>query len=231
MNTENPERQPPGGQPFAVKDCALATLATGRKARLLQSLRTELAQVESASIYHHFWGGLLEPRFEVREYNNDFAAWARHGLHDPVLAERLALLDPNRYADLEALRQDLLDLIDARLDEAEHLMWAPASEQFELLRSQIVVFDTGARLDAPEGLPAAVRLLSPGSLFYHFVDARRRNPDGGDDFSDWLTIFGERHAPLREGLADVDPFFGSLRDLQARLTALFDDYFQPEANR
>lgn len=90
--------------PFLVKDCALIALATGQSASQLEDLRDELATVDVSSIYHHFWGGLLEARFDEREYNNDFAAWARHGLHDAVLAERLAVLDPGRYHDIEELR-------------------------------------------------------------------------------------------------------------------------------
>jgi hypothetical protein len=70
-----------------------------------------------------FLDGLLLPRFEEREYNNDFAAWIRHGIHDAVLAERLAALAPTSFPDLEALRREIIELIDTRLDEMEHLIW------------------------------------------------------------------------------------------------------------
>jgi hypothetical protein len=102
---------------FSIKDCALVALATGKKARMLQEFRSQLAEIDAASIYHHFWGGLLLPRFEEREYNNDFAAWVRHGVHDAVLAERLAALAPTSFPDLEALRRVIIELIDTRLDD------------------------------------------------------------------------------------------------------------------
>ncbi|MBU2816804.1 hypothetical protein HF282_04775, partial [Acidithiobacillus ferrooxidans] len=70
-----------------------------------------------ASIYYHFWGSLLQPRFGEREYNNDFAGWVLHSLHDARLAERMAMLDPREYPDLSELRFDLLEIIDERLDE------------------------------------------------------------------------------------------------------------------
>lgn len=104
---------------FTVRDCALVALATGRKARLLQEFRSEIASIDAASIYHHFWGGLLQPRFEEREYNNDFAAWIHHGIHDAVLAERLAALTPTGFSDLEELRHEIIELVEARLDESE----------------------------------------------------------------------------------------------------------------
>ncbi|MGD2073829.1 MAG: DUF5752 family protein [Gammaproteobacteria bacterium] len=214
-----------GAQPFSVKDCALIALATGRKARLLQQFRSELRDVDPSSIYHHFWGALLQPRFEEREYNNDFAAWVRHGIHDAVLAERLAALDPTELADTEALRREIVELIDVRLDEVEHLSWARATQQFEFIRSHIVVFDTERRLQHPAELAGVVPKLSTSSIFYHFIDARRRTADGNDDFSDWLAAFGEDYAALREQLAGVDPYFGSLSELRDELARLFASRF------
>jgi Family of unknown function (DUF5752) len=204
---------------FVIRDCALVVLATGRRARLLQEFRDHLRGVEAASLYHHFWGGLLQPRFEQREYNNDFAAWIRHGIHDGVLAERLAALDPTHFDDLEDLRFELLELIDGRLDEVEYLAWAHATESFEFVRSQIVVFDTARRLTEPRELAEVVPQLSTSSIFYHFVDARRRTPGRHDDFRDWLAGFGEDYRPTCRALAEIDPYFGSLSDLRDRVAA------------
>lgn len=210
---------------FAIKDCALVGLATGKKARQLRELRNHLATIESASVYYHFWGGLLQARFEQREYNNDFAAWIHHGIHDGALAERLAALDPSGYPTLELLRRELIELIDVRIDEVEHLSWLPATQPFEFLCSQIVVFDTERALQRPEELATAAGTLSTSSVFYHFIDARRRTPDGRDDFTDWLSAFGDRYAALRGQLADVDPYFGSLGELRDQLADVFRLYF------
>ncbi len=211
---------------FLVKDCALVALATGRKARLLQELRDELRHIEAASIYHHFWGAMLQPRFDEREYNNDFAAWLRHAMHEPVLAERLAALSPGAFSDLEGLRREIVDLIEVRLDEAEQLAWPVASEPFEFIRSQIVVFDTNRRLQRPAELVTVRETFAPSSVFYHFIDARRRTADRADDFSDWLAAWGEDFAPLRLRLASIDPYFGSLGELREQLGRVFAQYFR-----
>jgi len=214
---------------FAIKDCALVALATGRKARLLQEFRRELEGIDIACIYHHFWGGLLQPRFDEREYNNDFAAWVRHGIHDAVLAERLSALVPASYPDLEALRHEIIDLVDERMDEVEHLFWTRATLQFEFVRSQIVVFDTERQLQHPAELAAVTRELSISSIFYHFIDARRRTLDGRDDFSDWLTAFGDEFTPLQERLAGIDPYFSNLGELRDELAQLFSLHIQEAA--
>jgi hypothetical protein len=210
---------------FALKDCALIAIATGQRAVTLKELRDNLLTISSDSIYFHFWGSLLEPRFEEREYNNNFASWARHGLHDDKLAERLAMVDPTAYPDIEELRQELLDIIEERLDESEYLHWALATEAFEFIRSQIVVLDTYKRVEQPEQLTELMPFLSTSSIFYHFIDARRRLADGLDDFRYWLVGFNGLYDDLCAQLASIDPFFGSLSELRSSLTIVFSRYF------
>ena len=221
MSQQANDSPPTATEEFAVKDCVLIAIATGHRAFSLMELRDRLRTVQVDSIYNHFWGAHLQPRFTEREYNNDFAAWVRHRIHDAKLAEELAVVDPWRFADLEGLRQELLDLVDERLDEAEYLHWARATEPFDFERSQIVVFDTYRRLTRPEELPEAIPHLATGSIFYHFIDARRRSREGLDDFSQWLSSFGDAYRPVCEQLAVLEPYFGPLSELRSQLTAIF----------
>jgi hypothetical protein len=213
---------------FALKDCALIAIATGRKALTLGEFLDALRDITPDSIYYHFWGGLLQPRFEQREYNNDFAAWVRHSLHDAVLAERLAVLDPTEFPDMEVLRQEALELVEQRLDEDEGLHWTRASSQFEFIRSQIVVFDTDTRVEHAKELAGLVPHLSLGSIFYHFVDARRRLEGGYDDFRAWLAGIDSQYEALCADLAALDPYFGSLAELRQQLTTLFEPHLPTE---
>lgn len=228
MGIANKKEQNGRNISFAIKDCALVAMATGKKARNLPGMRSELKTIPPASIYHHFWGGLLEPRFEEREYNNDFASWVRHGIHDAILAERLAALDPTVVTDTEALRHEMIELIETRLDEAEYLHWTGASHQFEFICSQIVVFDTKRSFEKPVDLAMAISGLSTSSIFYHFIDARRRTANRKDDFSEWLGDCGAGLAPLLGELANVDPWFTSLTELRGELSRVFENFF-PEA--
>lgn len=210
-----------GVDAFALKDCALLTIATGKKATSLRELRYHLHTIDTDSIYLHIWGSLLEPQFESREYNNHFGAWAHRGLHDDTLAERLAMVDPNQCPSLDALRQELLELIDERLEESEYLRWAQATEPFEFIRSTIVVFDSYKRVDSPMALAHLLPHLSPGSVFYHFIEARRRLPNNQDDFSHWLSGLGDRYGSLLRSLAGIDPYFSSLSEIRQQLAAVF----------
>lgn len=203
--------------PFAIKDCALAGIATGRRAQDLRELRDHLRDVHPGAIYYHLWGGLLRPRFDDPEYNNDFASWARHSLRDPALAERLAVIDPGRFPDLEALRQELLETIEERLDEIDHPHFSQHEQQFHFTRAQVVVFDTGRRFTTPAELAHSAGELSPGSIFYHVIDARRRLPGGTDDFRLWIEGFGRRYDGLCARLAALDPYFLSLTELRTQI--------------
>jgi len=214
-----------GPDVFEIKDCALIAIATGHRAVNLKEMRDILTSISPDSIYYHFWGGLLQPRFEEREYNNDFAAWAWYGMHDATLAERLAVIDPTEFTDLEDLRQELLEIIEERLDEREYLSWLQASSRFEFIRSQIVIFDTRKRADSPEKLAELLPTLSTGSIFYHFIDARRRLENRGDDFGFWLSAYEEQCRELCRQLAGIDPYFGSLHQIRDQLTKIFTDFF------
>lgn len=228
-----PEREPEEGngsvdtgtKPFRVKDCALITLATGIKALDLRELRARLETIDDACIYHHFWGSRLRPCFDDPEFHNDFAVWAHRALHDKTLAERLSVIDPVEFSSIRDLRQELVEVIEQRLDESELAGWTRADEPFNFLRSQIVVFDTHKELSDPEELAREVPQMGTGSIFYHFIDARRRTPDSIDDFREWLLGFGSRYADLVGLIATVDPYFPTLVELRDRLGSLFKTYF------
>ena len=214
---------------FAITDCALAIVATGRRAQTLRELRDVLRDVHPGCIYHHFWGTLLRPQSAQLEYNNDFASWCHHSLHDNRVAERLAVINPAAFSSMEELRQELLDVIEERLDETEMMLFAQADQQFHFVRSIIVLFDTHRRLTHPEELVVALPQMSVGSVFYHFVDARRRRPLGVDDFRAWLLSLGPEYRGLCDALAELDPYFDSLFVLRDRLTELFMKFFGPAA--
>jgi hypothetical protein len=205
-------------EPFAVRDCALVVVATGTSATTLRELRDALLAVDESSIYHHFWGRLLEPQFSEPEFNNDFASWVYRSLNDKLLAERLSVIDPTDYLRMEDLRAELVDLIEARLDEGDPVTRNQSLDPLHLTRSQMVVFDTGQAANTPAELARLLPELHPGSIFYHFIDARRRTEERRDDFSAWLARGGPVYQPAIDRLTAIDPYFSSLARTQQVLT-------------
>ena len=187
-----------------------------------------LQDVHIGAIYHHFWGGRMQPAFDEPEFQNDFAGWVRHAIHDDELSERLGILDPTNYPSLEALRTELLNIIDERLSVSQNIPWAQADMPFTFNRSQIVIYDTNVRLKEPREFAQAAPNFTVGTIFYHFIDGRRRPPVGEDDFRAWLAEFGPDFEDLRARLADIDPYFRSMTELKQRLIKLFEQYFAKE---
>lgn len=212
--------------PFYVKDCALIEIATGQKALSLVEFRDKLMEIHPGSIYHHFWGKRISHYLEHREYQNDFAVWANKCLHDSILAERLGIIDPTGFESLELLRVELVEIVDIRLDEREIIPWVRPDEPFYFIRSNIVVFNTSHCVEKPKDLISVIPKLSESSIFYHFVDARRRTEGGINDFSAWLRQLSPEYHPLAEEIRKIDPYFISLSKLQQRLTSLVSEYFK-----
>jgi len=201
-------------EPFRFMDCALIILALGRTAHGLRELRDRAAEVPPQSIWHHFYETLLRPTFDDPEYRNDFAIWARRGLRDHVLAERLAVIDPLEFDSLERLREHFVDVLEDRLAETPGPGPVRPGQEFHFLRSQMIVVDTGFRAATPGEMAAQIPALPPGSLYYHFIEGRRRPGQHDDDFSAWLAEWGEGVATLRERLAAIDFRLWPLPDLR-----------------
>lgn len=211
---------------FFVKDCSLIALSTGKHARNLREFALLMQSIPIGSIYHHFWGNRLQPRFDEPEYQNDFAAWARHALHDSVLSEQLAVLDPTDYPELEGLRKDVIDILEQRLAQDEYVSWVQAQYPFSFIRAQAVIFDTHLRVTRPEDFTEIMPKLSLGSIFYHFIEARRRPYIGMDDFRTWLKNHWPNERELETALAHVDPYFCTLAELRQKLTMVFRAHFR-----
>jgi len=223
--TNKPHSKSLAPHAFIVRDCALIAMATGKRARSLVGLRDHLETIEQESIYYHFWGGLLRPQFEDYEYHNDFASWAAHTLNDRTIAERLGIIDPTKFGTLDQLRQELVELVDERIDELEVFPWAPRDKQFDFIVSDIVVFTTKKTIGEPEALLSIVPEMSLGSIFYHFIDARRRAPESTDDFTRWLMNYGKRYQDLIDGIMGIDPYLTSLSALRDELTEELSKHF------
>jgi len=213
---------------FKVKDCDLVAIATGQRAQNLKELRNNLLTCHSGCIYYHFWGGLIKPTFVDPEFNNDFASWASHGIHDKKLAEQLGVIDPTGFKDLEDLRNEVIEVIENRMDESEQSMWSRSDSQFNFVRSEIVVFNTKYIVNTPRELLKVIPNLSVTSIFYHFIDARRRSSLDEDDFRAWLKSTNGEYPELYNMISDLDPYYVTLRVLKEQLIQILVKFFKDE---
>ncbi len=215
---------------FKIADCALIAIATGEKAQNLREFRDHLKTVHPGCFYYHFWGGLLHPHFDDPEFQNDFAVWASRNLHDLKISEQLAIIDPNIFSNIEDLRSEIIEIVEERLSESEYVSWVKTGQEFHFIRSQIVIFDTGISYIDPHDLVEAIPKMSLGSIFFHFIDSRRRTLGNRNDFSVWLEGFGDKYDELTNALDNIDPCFTTLSELRDEIDIAFNNYFKEESD-
>nr|MBN2278723.1 hypothetical protein [candidate division Zixibacteria bacterium] len=207
--------------PFEIKDCALIVrISDIIPAINLRELRERISSCPVDSLYHHFCETVVRPSFDDPEFHNDFAIWARRALHDHILTERLEILDPYAFSNIEELRKELLDIIGDRLSEVPFIPWALNENAFFFHSATTVIFNTNITIERPEDLGQAISRMTTSSLYYHFWEARRRTPDQTDDFSVWLRDWNDRGEPLIAAYSEVDFYFMSLRELQDKLVRI-----------
>ncbi len=204
--------------PFTIKDCALITRMGGVDTALnLRELRERLCHCPVECLFHHFCETVIRPTFDDPEFRNDFAVWAARNLRDRVLAERLGIINPYSLADLEELRQVVIEIIDDRLAELPYIPSVQLGEDFWFMRAVTVVFDTRLKLITPHDLIEALPQMSLSSIYFHYVEARRRTPNRSDDFTAWLADFGTDVKEMVRSLRAVDFYYMSLPELKEQL--------------
>jgi hypothetical protein len=204
--------------PFEIKDCALLRRMSGLPPAFnLRELRERIAFCTPDVLYHHFCETSLAPSFDFPDYRNDFAVWARRRLGDQILAERLGMIDPYVFPSMDELRQFTLEVLDERLSEVSMIPWARQGHEFFFMQAVTVVFDTGNRVGHPNELPSAIGLMTNGSIYFHVLEARRRDPVGMDDFSAWLQEFEGDWKRYVEAIREIDVTFHTLGEIRREL--------------
>jgi hypothetical protein len=205
-------------QVFSVKDCAIITQTAGLVSAInLRELKERIAICPVECLYFHFCETLIRPTFDDPEFRNDLALWAAVQLRDRVLAERLGIINPYNFDDFERLREKLIEIVEERLSELQTIPSVPKGEDFILMRAATVVFDAGIDLHLPSDLLKYLPAMSNSSIYYHFLEARRRTPDRVDDFTFWMQFFEDKPIKLIDAFSQIDFYFLNLSELKQKL--------------
>lgn len=205
-------------QVFSVKDCTIITQTAGLVSAInLRELKERIAICPVECLYFHFCETLIRPTFDDPEFRNDLALWAAIQLRDRVLAERLGIINPYCFEDFEKLRDKLIEIVEERLSELQIIPSVPKGEDFIFMRAATVVFDAGIDLHLPSDLLKYLPAMSNSSIYYHFLEARRRTPDRVDDFTFWMQFFEDKPIELIDAFSQIDFYFLNLSELKQKL--------------
>ncbi|MBI4518892.1 MAG: hypothetical protein HY699_24115 [Deltaproteobacteria bacterium] len=206
-------------QPFHFYSSLDLTLLTNRRARDLAELLAHLREVPGSVIYYHTHHFLVQHQYLSPEPPNDVAYWVTNVLQEDRLGEQLAAIDLVQFRTIRALRERLIAVIEAYLNERRELRTAPEGEEFHFREAASFVLPTRHVANDLREFADCMEQIGFGSLAYHFFDARLRLERGENDFSEWLVkALGEHE--LARAIVRLDPYTYTLDGLRKEVVRL-----------
>ena len=208
-------------EPFTFVACLELREFTGLRAENERQLADLMEEVSLDSIHYHTHAFFLRHKFVAGAYPNDFATWAAIQVRDRVLGERLAMVDPGEFANLQGLREEMVSVIDDHLRTLHLIPGVISGESFDFVQSRIVEIPTGIQVRTLQEFRDALLEMDVSAIYFHLVEARLRLGRGQNDFAAWLD-HGLDRPELAAKVRAVDPYAGSLERTRARLIQLCD---------
>jgi Family of unknown function (DUF5752) len=186
-------------------------------AELLQALRT----CSEGSIFQHTFRTLQEHHFIREGFSNDFAHWAFTACNERGLAERLAGIDVREFTSVQAVRDQIVHIVEGYINNNPKSGDRPAREPFYFCAADIVVLPTSfVAHNLPEFAGGLAR-VTVHSIHHHFIEARLRLQLRSNDFSLWL----EEEAGLKEAarrLNRIDIYTATLEDVRRQILSIVE---------
>jgi len=207
---------------FRFLGCSEIQEILGKQAVDERQLAELLEEVPLDSVYYHTHSYFLRSRFIERTYPNDFAQWVAQQLQDHVLAERLSVVDPFDFQSLEALREELISLIDDHLSGMRTVPRATFGTPFYFNRSRILEVPTGIEVQTLREFRDAISDVDSSAIYFHVFEAHLRLQREENDFSAWFR--GSLKLPdLADRMKALNPYLGSLERLRSNMLTMCDE--------
>jgi hypothetical protein len=218
MGNLHPNQTAPN--PFWFRECFLIPMPIGRKAVNLRELLQAVREVDDEVLYFHLLQSRLILSQPAVEYPNDFAMWAANSLQDARLAEKLSSFDPFEYANLDLVRQAMVDIMEEYLWDLPNVPWARPGMEFHFCEASTVVMRSEISAANLREFCEAIQKVGLDSLYYHFFEARwRLEVVEVDDFSFWIDTNFDL-PDLVTAIRAIDVYFYTLPEIRTTLLDL-----------
>lgn len=209
--------------PFWFRECFLMTMPIGTKVGNLGEMLHVIKEVDEAVLYYHLFQCRLAISPPAVEYPNDFAHWAGLALQESALAEKLSSFDPLDYANMDLVRQAIVDIIEEYLWELPFVPYARPGFEFHFCEASTVVIRSAISATNLREFCRALQNVGLDSLYYHFFEARWRLEKPLDDFSYWIETNFDLPA-LVTAIRDIDIYFCNLKEIRNTLLGLIHQH-------
>ena len=207
--------------PFHFLGCWELREMLGRRAYDERELLEHLEEVPLDSIYFHTHSCFLNERSFPGAYPNDFATWAAIQVRDRVLGEKLGIVDPQDFSDLESLRTEVVSLIDDHLAETGSVPRVMFGQPFYFMQSRVLEIPTGVKVRTLSEFRDALEQVDTAVVYLHVVEARGRKGRRRNDFAAWIDEQLGLPA-VAAAVARLNPFPFGLEEVRRRLIGLCD---------
>ena len=174
--------------PFRFVSCIELREVLGKRAMDEHRLLELIEEAPPDSIYYHTHSYFLRHAYTQQLYSNDFAAWIVLYAQDRVLGERLGVLDPFDFSDIEQLRDEIVRIMADHLNHSTTVVpRCIVSEPFEFLRSHIIEIPLGLEARSLREFYDVLADVEVGAVYNHVCEARMRKKPLSADIAYWLS--------------------------------------------
>ncbi len=206
-------------EPFVFQTERRLVMLTGRKARNLPELLSNLREVTGSSIFYHTHHQYLAHHFEKPLFHSDFAVWVSSALLEEPLAEKLAAIDLLAFTSIRQLREAIISNMESYLEEINgRTRECMPGDEFHFLESKSFVMPTGIVAHDVADFFAKMSHVSTVSLYFHLFEARLRLERANSDFSRWLSDRGA--VELAVAIGGLNPYEMTLDELRQEIIRL-----------
>lgn len=207
----------PAKEPFQFMAASTLTRICGVQATTIAELLEQLGCVSGDAVFNHTFQSLSAHHYLTEGFSSDFAQWALAACNAPELAERLGAVDIRQYESVEALRGDLVRMLEDFVRSQPQRAYQKAFEPFYFCEAITVTVPSDWRAHNLAEFCEALRHISRETLYYHFVTARLREPLTVNDFSNWLEdSLGLKE--LVDRIDDIDIYTNTLDGVREQIS-------------
>ncbi len=216
--------------PFLFTGCWELREMVGRSARDEQQLLEAIEEIPLDSLSYHTQSFFLRHKYIAGPYPNDFATWAAIQVRDRVLGEKLGILDPYDFENLEALRTEIVNIIDEHLSQLQIIPRVVYGEPFHFMQSRIIEVPTGLEARTLTEFRKILATVDASVVYYHNFEAILRLGRRKGDFALWIEE--QLDLPeLAQKISRLDFYMTSLESIRHRIIKLCDEVLVKEARR
>jgi hypothetical protein len=213
--------------PFFFTGCWELREMLGRSARDEQQLLEAIEEIPLDSLSYHTHSFFLRHTYIAGPYPNDFATWAAIQVRDRVLGEKLGILDPYEFENLEALRTEIVNIIDEHLSQVQIIPRVISGEPFHFMQSRIIEVPTGLEARTLTEFKNILATVNASAVYYHNFEAILRLGRRMGDFALWIEE--QLNLPeLAQNISRLDFYMASLESVRHQIIKLCDEALEKE---